>query len=160
MLLALGIWGKIPTNLSKPYSCLSYHHLFAKLEAYQLDINSLRLLYSCLDCTIRVEIGLQRRIPKTGINLRSFALLLISSGSFCIHARNLQKIMTENLKSTNVLSSSLVWKFHEKKHVKCNLRQPGWKACMTFPTRSCERLELVRCELRAHSKSGESIEKS
>ena len=36
-----------------------------------------------------------------------------------------------------------VWQVHN----------PGWKTCMNFPTRSCERLDLARCELRADPKS-------
>ena len=36
----------------------------------------------------------------------------------------------------------------------CRLYGPGWKTCMNFPTRSCERLDLARCELRADPKIG------
>ena len=56
-----------------------------------------------LIAAIGVEIGLQRHIQKTGTGLRSLSL-----GSFRIHARNLQEIMTENQKSMNSLSLSLV----------------------------------------------------
>ena len=42
--------------------------------------------------------------------------------SFCIHVRNLQKLMTEIYKSMNHLNPSLIWEFHEKKHVSYNLR--------------------------------------
>ena len=45
-----------------------------------------------------------------------------SCGSFCIHVRNLQKLMTEIYKSMNQLNPSLVWEFHEKKHVAYDLR--------------------------------------
>ena len=37
---------------------------------------------------------------------------------------------------------------------RCNQEDPGWKTCMNFPTRSCERLDLARCELRADPKIG------
>ena len=36
--------------------------------------------------------------------------------------RNLQKLMTEIYKSMNQLNPSLVWEFHEKKHVTYGLR--------------------------------------
>ena len=52
----------------------------------------------------------------------SFEMLLTRSGSVCIHVRNLQKLMIESYKSKNHLSPSLVWEFHEKKHVEYNLR--------------------------------------
>ena len=48
--------------------------------------------------------------------------LLTRSDSFCIHVRNLQKLMTEIYKSMNQLNPSLVWEFHEKKHVTYDLR--------------------------------------
>ena len=48
--------------------------------------------------------------------------LLNRSGSFCIHVRNLQKLMREIYKSMNQLNPSLVWEFHEKKHVTYDLR--------------------------------------
>ena len=51
-----------------------------------------------------------------------FETLLTRSGSFCIHVRNLQKLMTEIYKSMNQLNPSLVWEFHEKKHVTYDLR--------------------------------------
>ena len=51
-----------------------------------------------------------------------FETLLTRSGSFCIHVRNLQKLMTEIYKSMNQLNPSLVWEFHEKKHVTDDLR--------------------------------------
>ena len=52
----------------------------------------------------------------------SFKTLLTRSGSFSIHVRNLQKLMTEIYKSINHLNPSLIWEFHEKKHVSYNLR--------------------------------------
>ena len=51
-----------------------------------------------------------------------FEMLLTRSGSVCIHAKNLQKLMIEIYKSINHLSPSLVWEFHEKKCVEHNLR--------------------------------------
>ena len=48
--------------------------------------------------------------------------LLTGSGSVCIHAKNLQKLMIEFCKSINYLSPSLVWEFHEKRCVEYNLR--------------------------------------
>ena len=51
-----------------------------------------------------------------------FETLLTRSGSFCIHVRNLQKLLTEIYKSMNHLNPSLVWEFHEKKHVTYDLR--------------------------------------
>ena len=51
-----------------------------------------------------------------------FETLLTRSNSFCIHFRNLQKLMTEIYKSMNQLNPSLVWEFHEKKHVTYDLR--------------------------------------
>ena len=49
-------------------------------------------------------------------------ILLTRSGSFCIHVKNLQKLMTEMYKSMNQLNPSLIWEFHEKKHVTYDLR--------------------------------------
>ena len=51
-----------------------------------------------------------------------FEILLTRSGSACIHAKNLQKLMIEIYQSINHLSPSLVWEFHEKKCVEYNLR--------------------------------------
>ena len=51
-----------------------------------------------------------------------FETLLTRSGSFCIHARNLQKLMTKIYKSMNHLNPSLIWEFHENKDVSYNLR--------------------------------------
>ena len=51
-----------------------------------------------------------------------FEALLTRSGSFCIHVRNLQKLMTEIYKSMNHLNPSLIWEFHEKKDINYNLR--------------------------------------
>ena len=51
-----------------------------------------------------------------------FEILLTRSGSVCIHAKNLQKLLIEIYKSINHLSPSLVWEFHEKKCVEYNLR--------------------------------------
>ena len=51
-----------------------------------------------------------------------FETLLIQSSNFCINVRNLQKLMTDTYKSMNHLNPSLLWEFHEKKHVGCNLR--------------------------------------
>ena len=57
-----------------------------------------------------------------------FETLLTRSGSFCIHVRNLQKLMTEIYKSINHLNPSLVREFHEKRHVTYDLRiQNLWK---------------------------------
>ena len=61
----------------------------------------------------------------------SFEILLTRSGSVCIHVRNLQKLMIEIYKITNHLSPSLVWEFHEKKHVEYNLRT---KSLCKLPT--------------------------
>ena len=52
----------------------------------------------------------------------SFEILLTRRGSVCIHVKNLQKLMIEVYKSVNHLNQSLVWEFHEKKHVEYNLR--------------------------------------
>ena len=52
----------------------------------------------------------------------SFEILLTRNGSVCIHVENLQKLTIEIYKSTNHGSPSLVWEFHEKKHVEYNLR--------------------------------------
>ena len=51
-----------------------------------------------------------------------FETLLTRSGSFCIHVRNLQKLMTESYKSMNHLNPSLIWEFHEKKDASYNIR--------------------------------------
>ena len=50
------------------------------------------------------------------------SLLLTRSGSVCIYARNLQKLMIEIYKSIIHLSPSLVWEFHETKCKEYNLR--------------------------------------
>ena len=63
---------------------------------------ALRILYKEYDCPLET--------------------LLTRSDSFCIHVRNLQKLMTEIYKSMNQLNPSNVWEFHEKKHVTYNLR--------------------------------------
>ena len=63
---------------------------------------ALRILYREYDCPLET--------------------LLTRSGSFCIHVRNLQKLMKEIYKSMNQLNPSLVWEFHEEKHVTYNLR--------------------------------------
>ena len=52
----------------------------------------------------------------------SFETLLARSGSNSIHLKNLQKLMTETYKSMNHLNPSIVWEFHEKKHMTYNLR--------------------------------------
>ena len=49
-------------------------------------------------------------------------ILLTRSGSVCIHAKNLQKLMIEIYKSINHLCQSLAWEFHDKKSVEYNLR--------------------------------------
>ena len=49
-------------------------------------------------------------------------ILLTRSGSACIHAKNLQKLMAEIHKSINHLCPSIVWEFHKKKCVEYNLR--------------------------------------
>ena len=50
-----------------------------------------------------------------------FETLLTRSDSFCIHVRNLQKLMTEIYKSINHLNLPLIWEFHERMHVKYGL---------------------------------------
>ena len=45
-----GIAGTILMNLSKTYDCLPHDLIIAKLEAYGLDMNSLRFLFDCLNC--------------------------------------------------------------------------------------------------------------
>ena len=58
----------------------------------------------------------------------SFETLLTRNGSDSIHVKNVQKLMTEIYKSMNYLNPSLVWEFHEKKHVMYTLRiQNLWK---------------------------------
>ena len=58
---ASGIVGTILMDLSKAYDCLPHDLLIAKLEAYGLDVNSLRLMYSYLDSRLqRVKIGSHR----------------------------------------------------------------------------------------------------
>ena len=52
----------------------------------------------------------------------SFEILLIRSGSVCIHVKNLQKLMIEICNSTNHLSPSFVWVFHQKKYAEYILR--------------------------------------
>ena len=52
----------------------------------------------------------------------SFEVLLTSSGSICIHAKTLQRLMIDTYKSRYHLSPSLVWEFHEKKCIEYNLR--------------------------------------
>ena len=62
---ASGIVGTILMDLSKAYDCLPHDLLIAKLEAYGLDVNSLRLMYSYLDSRIqRVKIGSHRSTAK------------------------------------------------------------------------------------------------
>ena len=51
-----------------------------------------------------------------------FETFLTRGGSFFIHVRNLQGLMTEIYKSMLHLNRSLVWEFHEKKHVTYDLR--------------------------------------
>ena len=64
-LYASGIVGTILMDLSKAYDCLPYDLLIAKLEAYGLDVNSLRLMYSYLNSRIqRVKIGSHRSTAK------------------------------------------------------------------------------------------------
>ena len=60
-----------------------------------------------------------------------FEILLTCSGSVCIHAKSLQKLVIEICKSTNYLISSLVWEFHKKKCLENNLRT---KILCKFPT--------------------------
>lgn len=52
----------------------------------------------------------------------SFETLLASSCSNSIQIKNLQKLMTEVYKSKNHLNPSIVWEFHEKKHITFKLR--------------------------------------
>ena len=62
---ASGIVGTILMDLSKAYDCLPHDLLIAKLEAYGLDVNSLRLMYSYLDSRLqRVKIGSHRSSAK------------------------------------------------------------------------------------------------
>ena len=62
---ASGIVGTILMDLSKAYDCLPHDLLIAKLEAYGLDVNSLRLMYSYLDSRVqRVKIGSHRSTAK------------------------------------------------------------------------------------------------
>ena len=60
-----GIVGTILMDLSKAYDCLPHDLLSAKLEAYGLDVNSLRLIYSYLDSRLqRVKLGSHRNTAK------------------------------------------------------------------------------------------------
>ena len=72
----------------------------ANKEIDRTHKRALRILYKEYDCPLET--------------------LLTRSGSFCIHVRNLQKLMTEIYKSMNQLT--LVLEFHEKKHVTYDLR--------------------------------------
>ena len=50
---------------SKAYDCVPYYLLIAKLKAYGLDVNSLRLMYSYLDSRLqRLKIGSHRSAAK------------------------------------------------------------------------------------------------
>ena len=50
---------------SKAYDCLPHYLLIAKLKAYELDVNSLRLMYRYLDSRLqRVKIGSHRSTAK------------------------------------------------------------------------------------------------
>ena len=51
-----------------------------------------------------------------------FETLLARSDRFCLHVRNLQKLMTEIYKSMNHLNPPLIWEFHDKKHVNYMIR--------------------------------------
>ena len=52
-------------DLSKAYDCQPHDLLITKLEAYGFDFNSLRLMYSYLDCRHqRVKIGSHRSTAK------------------------------------------------------------------------------------------------
>ena len=52
-------------DLSKAYDCLPHELLIAKLEAYGLHVNSLRLMYSYLDSRLqRVKLGSHRSTAK------------------------------------------------------------------------------------------------
>ena len=51
----------------------------------------------------------------------SFQSLFARSNSFTIHVKNLQKLMTEIYMSLNNMNPSIVWEFHEKKHVAYDL---------------------------------------
>ena len=62
---ASGIVGTILMDLSKAYDCPPQDLLIAKFEAYGLDVNSLRLMYSYLDSRLqRVKIGSHRSTAK------------------------------------------------------------------------------------------------
>ena len=54
--------------------------------------------------------------------MASMAPRFLRPCSFCIHVRNLQKLMIEIYKSMNHLNPSLIWEFPEKKQVNYNLR--------------------------------------
>ena len=71
-------------------------------EIHRTHKRALRILYKEYDCPLET--------------------LRTRSGSFCIHVRNLQKLMTEIYKSMNQLNPSLVWEFHERNHVTYDLR--------------------------------------
>ena len=53
----------------------------------------------------------------------SFQSLLARSNSFTIHVKDLQKLMTKIYMSLNNMNPSIVWEFHEKKHVAYDLRK-------------------------------------
>ena len=53
----------------------------------------------------------------------SFQLLLARSNSFTIHVKNLHTLMTEIYMSLNNMNPSIVWEFHEKKHVAYDIRK-------------------------------------
>ena len=74
----------------------------ANKELDRTHKRALRILYKEYDCPLET--------------------FLTRSGSCCVHARNLQKLMTEIYKSMNQLNPSLPWEFHEKKHVTYDLR--------------------------------------
>ena len=74
----------------------------ANKEIDRTHKRALRILYKEFDCPLET--------------------LLTRSGSFCIHVRKLQKLMTDIYKSMNKLNPSLVWEIHEKKHVTYYLR--------------------------------------
>ena len=62
---ASGIVGTILIDLSKAYDCLPHDLRIAKLEAYGVDLNSLCLMYSYMDCLHqRVKIGSHRSTAK------------------------------------------------------------------------------------------------
>ena len=93
---ASGIVETILMDLSKAYDCLPHDLLIAKLEAYGLDVNSLRLMYSYLDSRLqRVKIHLFKiRGAKTEVfcclRFRIFEAKIL----FCVQSLAWKQIFT------------------------------------------------------------------